>query len=379
MISPEEIRHRATRDYPRFISQWLKSERFEGLDFPAGGLPSDALTLRDAIESLRRHAKSDKQPGYSITWVTRRTKQLGTQTVPQRITIETESDLIALAGKRHEFDQFTADVASIRASFPQLEEWLCANWNQVVKHHGDWPDLLTVCRLWADRAPGSYVREISLPVPTKFVERHMSILQMLLDRILPAESVDFEAPDFWSRYRLKQDEPFVRVRFLDRQFERLTGLKIDDLSVPVSAASALPIAGQDVIVIENKTPLLLLGPRENTIAIFGGGFGVEILVSINALRQCRVFYWGDLDAQGFEILSLLRSRVPQVQSVLMDRDTLQEFEQFIQPGSPAMLKDLPNLTGDELEAYQSVALNNLRLEQERIPVGRLYEVLEMAR
>ncbi|NOG52031.1 MAG: DUF2220 domain-containing protein [Chloroflexi bacterium] len=207
----------------------------------------------------------------------------------------------------------------------------------------------------------------------------MSILQMLLDRILPAESVDFEAPDFWSRYRLKQDEPFVRVRFLDRQFERLTGLKIDDLSVPVSAASALPIAGQDVIVIENKTPLLLLEPRENTIAIFGGGFGVEILGSINVLRQCRVFYWGDLDAQGFEILSLLRSRVPHVQSVLMDRDTFQAFEQFIQPGNPAMLKDLPNLTGDELEAYQSVALDNLRLEQERIPVGRLYEVLEMAR
>lgn len=379
MISPEEIRHRATRNYPRFISQWLKGERFEGLDFPAGGLPSDALTLRDAIDSLRRHAKSDKQPGYSITWVTRRTKQLGTQTVPQRITIETESDLIALAGKCHEFDRFTADVASIRASFPQLEEWLCTNWNQVVKHHGDWPDLLTVCRLWADRAPGSYVREIALPVPTKFVERHMSILQMLLDHILPAESVDFEAPDFWSRYRLKQDEPFVRVRFLDRQFERLTGLKIDDLSVPVSAASALPIAGQDVIVIENKTPLLLLEPRENTIAIFGGGFGVEILGSINALRQCRVFYWGDLDAQGFEILSLLRSRVPHVQSVLMDRDTFQAFEQFIQPGNPAMLKDLPNLTGDELEVYQSVALDNLRLEQDRIPVGRLYEVLEMAR
>ncbi|MFZ2880624.1 MAG: Wadjet anti-phage system protein JetD domain-containing protein [Phototrophicaceae bacterium] len=379
MISPEEIRHRATREYPRFVSQWLKGERFEGLDFPAGGLPSDALTLRDTIDLLKRHAKTEKQPGYSITWVTRRTKQLGTQTVPHRIRIQTESDLIALADKQHEFEQFTEDVASIRAGIPQLEEWLHANWKQVVKYRGAWPDLLTVCRMWADRAPGSYLREIPLPVPTKFVERHTAILQQLLDRILPAESVNFEAPDFWSRYRLKQDEPFVRFRFLDRQLERLTGLKIDDLAVPVNAASALPIAGQDVVVVENKTSLLMIGPRENTVAIFGGGFGVEILGSIDGLRHCRVFYWGDFDAQGFEILSLLRSRLPHVQSVLMHRNTLHEFEQFIQQGNPAMLKDLPNLTADELEAYQFVTLNNLRLEQERIPVGRLSEALELAK
>lgn len=376
MISPEEIRRRAEREYPRFVSRWITGEPFERLEFPAGALPADISELRDAIDQLRKQAKTDKRPGYGINWVTRRTSQHGTQTLPERIKIETGADLLALANKQQEFDQFTEDIAYIRSDYPQLEEWLQANWKQIVKYHGIWPELLTACRYWGERTAGTFVREIALPLPTKFVEGHTAILQQLLDRILPDELVDTNATDFWSRYGLKQDEPFFRIRFLDRQFERLTGLKIDDIALQVTGANVLPIEKQVVIIFENKTPFLSIKGREDTIAIFGAGYGVEGLGSINWLRGCDVYYWGDLDAQGFEILSLLRSRLPDAKSVLMNVQVMQELAHFVQPGSPTVLKDLPHLTAQEKEVYRTVTLENRRLEQERVPMDYLYRALD---
>lgn len=43
------------------------------------------------------------------------------------------------------------------------------------------------------------------------------------------------------------------------------------------------------------------------------------------LPHAQLYYWGDLDAQGFEILSQFRGYFPQAQSLLMDSETFNRF------------------------------------------------------
>jgi len=64
---------------------------------------------------------------------------------------------------------------------------------------------------------------------------------------------------------------------------------------------------------------------DKLIAIFGSGFSVHNLKNAQWLSNCELLYWGDLDVQGFEILSQFRSYFPHAQSMLMDKITFEKF------------------------------------------------------
>src|SRR5206468_9296714 len=46
------------------------------------------------------------------------------------------------------------------------------------------------------------------------------------------------------------------------------------------------------------------------------------------LRGARCIYWGDIDTHGFDILNRVRIFVPNVESILMDTDTLLRHEKL---------------------------------------------------
>ena len=84
------------------------------------------------------------------------------------------------------------------------------------------------------------------------------------------------------------------------------------------------------------------------------------------MATCPIFYWGDLDAQGFQILSNLRALFPHVTSLMMDQETFAAFAAFSVPGTPTPVRQLPYLTEAERTLFLHLAEKNLRLEQERI-------------
>jgi hypothetical protein len=88
----------------------------------------------------------------------------------------------------------------------------------------------------------------------------------------------------------------------------------------------LPI--RKVLVVENKTTLyttLTLPKMNDTIAIFGSGFSVFNLKNVRWFDNLKLLYWGDIDVQGFEILSQFRTYFPQTKSVLMDKHAFEKF------------------------------------------------------
>jgi len=164
---------------------------------------------------------------------------------------------------------------------------------------------------------------------------------------------------------------------LDEQLYKRYNLSLTELSVPVSQFAALDLLHrQRCIITENEMTFLTLPSRRNAFALFGGGFMVNNLARVPWLADCPIYYWGDLDAQGFLILSRLRSLYPHVTSVMMDWETFSTCAKYCVESTPCLVRQLPHLTFEEHDLFVYLAERNLRLEQERISHSYVVRQLE---
>lgn len=97
---------------------------------------------------------------------------------------------------------------------------------------------------------------------------------------------------------------------------------LSELAVRATEFAQLDIRPSTALVIENEiTHLSVDVPSDGTV-LWGKGFDVDKVGRLPWLVGVEVVYWGDLDTHGFAILDRLRAWLPQVRSVLMDRETL---------------------------------------------------------
>ncbi|HVB21690.1 MAG TPA: Wadjet anti-phage system protein JetD domain-containing protein [Ktedonobacteraceae bacterium] len=380
MITPVDIQQKVARLYVPFLHAWLSDQPFFPLDFPVGKLPSDYLALREGVRVLQAKSKEQRGYGYTLDYQVQQKHFSGQQTVPVRIIIATEQDFLQLVEKKEEFDLFRHDVALIREQLPQLEAWMIYSPKKVIEQHRLWPDLLAVCRYFLEHPrPNLYLRELPINIHTKFIEQHRACVRELLEQILPPESISPDAITFEQRFGLREKESPVRFRLLDGQLYNLYHLPLTDMSVPASQFSMLDLLrGQCCVVTENEMTFLTLPPHKDTFALFGGGFMVRNLKSISWLAECPILYWGDLDAQGFQILASLRALFPHVTSLMMDWETFSAFAEFCVAGTPGSARQLPHLHPDEHALFLHLTENNLRLEQEHISHSYAMRQLQQA-
>jgi len=382
MITPQEIIERARRKYEAFLVAWLRGEveMFLPLDWPVGRIPGDLASIRNGGMALQESSKERRGYGYSVQWTTRSTQRLGQQTLPDRVVIDTPHDFLKLIGKDREFTLFQADVQAIRSALPALETWLETYPLRIIEYHGKWKSIILVCQYFlSNPKPTRHIRELPIEVDTKFIEQNDSILRSLLDTLLPVEAINSEFTNFERRYGLRFEEPLIRFRLLDDQLEWTFALPLDDLSIPLSQFARLSILkGQRCIIVENKTTFLCLPRFPKTFAIWGKGFDVSTLKNVVWLHTCPILYWGDLDAQGFQILSSLRGIFPTAKTTMMDRATFDAFQQFVVTGKEVRLDALPNLTETENSLCQYLVTNTLRLEQERLPFTFVVQQLKIS-
>lgn len=288
---------------------------------------------------------------------------------------ESEPDYLKFLGKEREVAAFKEDVALIRNSVPQLNDWL--NPQKVIEYAGQWADLLEVCLYFQKNPrPNLYIRELPITVHTKFIEGHKGILRELLDAILPAEAIQPAESDFEKRFFLRYKEPLIRLRVLDRRLQAQYHFPTSDFSAPVSEFARLNLGGHRFIITENEMNFLTLPALANSFALWGGGFRVEMLKQIAWLADCPLVYWGDLDAQGFVILSQLRSYFPQTISLMMDADTWDAFRELSGPGTICRNENLSGLTPAEYEMFTYLNRQVIRLEQEKISQAYVLRKLE---
>ena len=384
MIIPEEIRIKAEKKYRAFLSSLISGESFFPLEIPFGKVKSSETlsnfaSLRKELEILADSSYPHKKKGYYVEYKERRDRQIGTQSFPVRIYFPDAHQYTSYLGRENEIEAFLADSTDIVVQFPVLRGWIISYPHLVVQYHGRWSSLLKVCSYFKKNPrPGLYIRELPIEVDTKFIENHKSILQKLLDIIL-IEGILMDVNHFESRYGLKYNDPLIRVRILDNVMARRCFSGIDDLSIPVSQFRSLKPQCQTVFILENINNFLTLPMMENRIALFGSGFRVGLLKNTGWLKNKQIFYWGDIDTHGFQILSQIRGYFPQVVSFLMDKDTYETFHLYHVDGAETTLENPENLTEEERSLYKNLFLLNKknRLEQEKIPHDYVVERLKI--
>ncbi|WP_422936268.1 Wadjet anti-phage system protein JetD domain-containing protein [Sinomonas sp. P47F7] len=151
-----------------------------------------------------------------------------------------------------------------------------------------------------------------------------------------------------------------------------------------------------VIITENKDTSVLFPLVPGAISVQGhGAAGPSLISQVEWLSQApRIFYWGDLDARGFEIVNDYRRYGVKIETILMDPATLTRFAQFkaetddrgvALKRSPR--KPLPFLNDDERITYGMLTdpsgPHPIRVEQERVPLGdalaALHNMLRLVR
>ncbi len=373
MITPIEIKQKAINKYPAFLEAYLEGADFFPLIIPSDKKPSSIYqSFLAEIEQILNESKEKRGFGYTIEWKEVATQRFGNQSLPNQIKFEDEANYLKFIGKEKEFSIFKNNVAKILNSFPQLTAWVRQRTSSVIKNADKWDDLIKVCSYFMDNPrPNLYIRELPISVHTKFVEENQAIVRDLLDNLIP-HFINKEENLFERRFNLKYNEPLIRILILDSSIAEAKFSGIFDLLIKQSDFENLNLSVKNVIILENKTSFnniynfLTLPHLKNTIAIFGKGFGVGVLKNTLWLKQVKIYYWGDIDAQGFQILSQLRSYFSQVKSLMMDFETLDIFEKESVEGTLTNVDSLNNLTMDEKQVFNYVKANNIRLEQEKI-------------
>lgn len=394
MISPEEIQERACRLW--LSGRPLRAILADAQDEPFFPCPvsfrkhtaqewlESFADLRSGVAALE--AQSKALIGFGYTLVLRETshQKLGKLRVPDAITFDSVEDVAACAGESDALRRFRHVHKLIAEREPRLLSWLASRPLLVLQYESVLTQLLdTAAYLSNHPRQNRYPRELGIPgVESKFIETSRTVLADWLDLLLPAEAIDVSVKGladhgFERRYGLRFEEPQVRFRWLD--LSRAIG-GISDATVPLSQLAGYAPHCDQVLITENKINFLTLPQHADTLALFGGGYAIDLLRTVPWLADRSLYYWGDLDTHGFAILSRLRKHFPNARSFLMDRETLVIHRDLWteELSATRSLRDLEFLDPDEQSLYDDLRYDRLgdrvRLEQERLA----YPIVEQA-
>ena len=376
MITSAEIKKKASRKYTDYLRDVAAGKTFQPIEIPCDKKASDTIAeYQKEFNDIRSLSKEVKGYGYTIDWKTVKNKMLGTQGLPSKIKFETAEDFERFLQKVKEVNVFRKNVALINGKFPELQCWIEKYPLKVIENSEYWSDILKILNYFSKNPqPQLYIRELPIEVHTKFIEQHKAVIGELLDIVIK-EYINTNEKEFEKRYNLRYDESMVRMRILDGTLAAEFFSGLDDITIPVSKFLRLQIPISKAYIVENMVNFLTFPLVANSIVIWGRGYGIASIKESELLKSSELIYWGDLDAQGFEILSQFRSYFAQVKSLLMDKTTFDKyFENDL--GTPSKVNVELNLTTEEKNLYQYIKANNYRLEQEKIPQSYVIEHLK---
>lgn len=385
-LSLAYIKKIAEKNYWKlFLPDYIQSLPFQKDKFEISldKIPSgykELVALKKNIEILKNISNTEKF--FSIEDHIITTRESNSQTVPRKIIFETEEKFLEFLEKQKEAFRARENFQDITKNLPDLKDWILVNLRLLVEieDKSDWKDIIKVIRYFLEEHTPNlyYLRELPVEVDSKFFENNESYLKKILNYILPEDKINTKANSFAERYYCKLGEEFVHIKILDENLKAKYQIPFTEFSIPLSEFQKLKFENINIIISENKTSIHLFQADfsfPSTIVIFGSGFGVLKIMEekdnerkpIDWLFQNSIYYWGDMDTAGFEILSKFRKTYLNTKSIFMDKQTFTSFEKFsVNPKKSSKDSILKFLSEPEYELYLFLKEKNLRLEQEKL-------------
>jgi len=335
-------------------------------------------SIQNSFLQLQYEFKNLKAKNLNLIYKEFHFKSIGTQKLPVEVQFDSRDVYLKFIGKKDAFDAFVQIYVQTKKSYPELENYLAQKPFFFLEQGEVLERLFLVCSFFLEHPkPNIYLRELSISgVDTKFIEKNKKALDTLLSLLLDRANYKVEISKlsnngFEKKYYLKYDKPLVRFRILD-ETQTLCGL--GDLSLPIEKFKELTLKANDIFIVENKMTMLSFPLRKNAMVIFGSGYAVSALRDVSWLHEKNIYYWGDIDSDGFAILSQIRMYFPHVSSFLMDEETFTVSKTFSEP-YVQQYKVLSCLKKEEENMYKHFACH-YRLEQEKIPFSFVTQKLK---
>ncbi|MFB8198373.1 Wadjet anti-phage system protein JetD domain-containing protein [Kitasatospora purpeofusca] len=380
--SPDQV---VTALRRKWTAGHLLAAAAQGQPFEPIGLP---LKGPVAADTLRHY---DQARAWAESWAARQhphlriqTKTIGgrnntpTNTIPDRVWVDTREALWAILGVDAQVDLFHTIHTRTAQQDPHLAQWMTANPMKALQAHAHWQRLVDTVHWIRTHDTGPiYLRQVDVAgVDTKFIETNKGILGELLDHTLPADRINTGTPkaDFAQRYGFLTKPPYVRLRYLGNQPGPFS-----EITVRANELTTSPPGIHTVFVLENEITYLSLPDVPGAIAILGSGYAAALLRYLPWLADVDLRYWGDIDTHGFAILSHVRRHFPHTRSFLMDRETLLAHRAHWGEEKTQTAEAPAHLTPDEAGLERELRLGthrpHLRLEQERLPIQTVRRAL----
>ncbi len=289
-----------------------------------------------------------------------------TQRMPTHVTIPDAAAAAELCGMTR-LDRGRVRAAALRLRFPDLVDLA-----RVVRDVDGYTqvdfDLLCVTAEWFRQHSAAGLTPRQVPIPGL----HAKWLNTR--RATVATLAGLSALDLLPRHPAR-----VYFTYLDSG-HRAAGRRWHD-SVTAGDPMMPAYLPSVVVISENKDTALHFPALDAGISVEGMGHGGATAASVPWLRECpNLFYWGDMDTSGLEILDGFRAAGLPVTGVLMDLATYERYEQFGtstdargNPLTAAACRLLGHLTDAEQELYECLTdpswTRYRRVEQERIPLS----------
>lgn len=147
-----------------------------------------------------------------------------------------------------------------------------------------------------------------------------------------------------------------------------------------------------IVIVENKDTYQEMPMIRDGLCVFGSGSaapnGLRLLPFLydDSASELRAIYWGDMDADGLEILAAVRGTGIECESLFMDRTAYDRYRRYgtdkDEHGRTIArhaCKPMSGLHAKEQELYETLCEGGSatypRIEQERIPLSTAAEEL----
>ena len=346
-----------------FFKSYIKKSSLFPLELPLKKLRQK--DIQNSFEIVQKELKELKKYPFELIFEEFNFKLIGKQKLPIKILVKDEEQFFKIVQNKDEFERFKKEFEFIISIYPKLDKFFSQKPFLVLEFFGKWQKILKVVDYFLKNDKNIYIREICIDeIDTKFIENHKKILDLLISFLLDIESLKtLSEYSFEKKYNLKY--PLSLVRF--RSFDKFC--MAEDITLTTKEFNSINLNCTKVFIVENLITFLTFPFIKKSIVIFGSGYGVSKLKEIEWLKTKDIFYWGDIDLDGFAILSQLRNYFPQTKSFLMDIKTLKLYEKFgvIYKVTKTSNK-LLNLSDDEQKVYDILLTQNgFRIEQEQLP------------
>lgn len=330
--------------------------------------PTGTQALAQAEDYQRFiHAWRQFRQPENVLWKTQKMAYFGEQSLPIELHLSNMDALLHFIGEQKIWQRWQNRLSWLQQHLPahthkavldKLEELDTLPENQLIML------LQVVLQLHENMGKGGYLRALPLMgAHSKFIEQHFVLIEYLTIA-LHGEAVRQRGLLPWLNcIHTPKDWLFVRP-LCAKMRAALANLPF--LQLDTQTLLHQPLPSQHVLVIENKAQIAASLPELNdTIVVAGGGYNTAWL-SATWLAEKQVAYWGDLDEDGFTILSQARARLPQLPSLMMNTQPLDLFKDFITQDSSQHLLPPGNLTEFEKETWLALHQTqpSQRLEQE---------------